>query len=265
MLVDGAGDVVLLPAATRYESEGGGTETTTERRIVFSPEIPGRRIGSARPEWRAFTDVISRVHPERAAQIGFESAAAIRSEIARAVPMYRGIETLAAKGDQIQWGGRTLFADGRFATPDGKARFSVVRLKPDTTDEDAVPDEHATVASGVSRTFRLSTRRGKQFNSMIQREIDPLTGASRDAVFISPDDLARLNFADGDRVRLQSPHGCYSGRLKSAPMTPGNLEVHWPEGNVLLSATAIDRESMEPDYNTTVTIAAAAGIADTST
>ena len=38
----------LLPVATRYEQEGGGTETTTERRIVFSPEIRGRRIGTAR-------------------------------------------------------------------------------------------------------------------------------------------------------------------------------------------------------------------------
>ena len=51
MLVEGAGDVLLLPATTRYESPGGGTETSTERRIIFSPEIPGRRIGSARPEW----------------------------------------------------------------------------------------------------------------------------------------------------------------------------------------------------------------------
>ncbi len=46
MLVDGD-DVVLLPVATRYEQEGGGTETTTERRIVFSPELP-RRVGEAR-------------------------------------------------------------------------------------------------------------------------------------------------------------------------------------------------------------------------
>ncbi|HSJ95798.1 MAG TPA: molybdopterin-dependent oxidoreductase, partial [Myxococcota bacterium] len=33
------GAVLLLPATTRYEQPGGGTETTTERRIVFSPEI----------------------------------------------------------------------------------------------------------------------------------------------------------------------------------------------------------------------------------
>src|SRR5215467_5962491 len=54
MFVDSDGDVVLLPAATRYETEGGGSETSTERRIIFSPEIPGRRIGSARPEWPVF-------------------------------------------------------------------------------------------------------------------------------------------------------------------------------------------------------------------
>ena len=43
MLVDGD-DVILLPVATRYEQEGGGTETTTERRVIFSPEIP-RQVG----------------------------------------------------------------------------------------------------------------------------------------------------------------------------------------------------------------------------
>ena len=124
MLVDGDGDVLLLPAATRYESPGGGTETSTERRIIFSPEIPGRRIGSARPEWRVFGEAMARAFPDRAQlRSGSTSAAAIRAEIARAVPLYAGIETLRAKGDQIQWGGRTLYADGRFATPDGKAHF----------------------------------------------------------------------------------------------------------------------------------------------
>jgi anaerobic selenocysteine-containing dehydrogenase len=57
MLVESDGDVLLLPATTRYESPGGGTETSTERRIIFSPEIPGRRIGSAKPEWWVFRDV----------------------------------------------------------------------------------------------------------------------------------------------------------------------------------------------------------------
>ena len=62
MLVDGD-DVILLPVHTRYEQEGGGTETTTERRVVFSPEIP-REIGEAMSEWRLFAEVAARVKPE---------------------------------------------------------------------------------------------------------------------------------------------------------------------------------------------------------
>ena len=49
-------------------------------------------------------------------------------------------------------------------------------------------------------------------------------------------------------------------------MLPGNVEVHWPEGNVLLSASVRDPDSLEPDYNAIVTITArAADTAGTST
>src|SRR5262245_45933933 len=99
--------VVLLPATTRYESPGGGTETTTERRIIFSPEVPGRRIGSAKPEWEVFGEVAARVRPQSAARFG--SSLAIREEIGRTVPLYSGIESLSAERNQIQWGGPRLF------------------------------------------------------------------------------------------------------------------------------------------------------------
>ena len=243
---------MLLPAATRYESPGGGTETSTERRIIFSPEIPGRRIGSARPEWWAFGEAMARAFPDRAAAIRFESAQQIRDEIARAVPLYSGIETLRAKGDQVQWGGRTLYADGGFATPDGKAHFAAVSLRGSHVGGDAV--EGAAEGSGPGRRFRLSTRRGKQFNSMVQREVDPLTGAGRRDIFISADDLRDLGLGEGDAVELRSACGTFAGRLRSSPIRPGNVEVYWPEGNALLSAAAIDPDSMEPDYNAAVTI-----------
>ncbi|HEY7285916.1 MAG TPA: FdhF/YdeP family oxidoreductase [Vicinamibacterales bacterium] len=253
MLVDGDGDVVLLPAVTRYESPGGGTETSTERRIIFSPEIPGRRVGSARPEWQVFGDVMARVRPAEASRIRFETAEAIRQEISRAVPLYRGIEQLRAKGDQMQWGGRLLYEDGRFSTADGKAHFSSV-----------VPARRRSgivtaVGDGAKRdafVFFVSTRRGKQFNSMVQRDRDPLTGAARDDVFISSEDLARLNLREGAAVELTSEDGSFRGRLRSAGMTPGNLEVHWPEGNTLLSGRAIDPDSLEPDYNAVVKLKA---------
>lgn len=245
MLAESDGDVLILPAVTRYESPGGGTETSTERRVIFSPEIPGRRVGSARPEWWVFGEAMARVDPNRRNYIRFESASAIRREIARAVPLYSGIEELDAKGDQFQWGGRTLYANGRFATPDGKAHFAPV-----TVDGDTHPVAGRLKADG----FFLSTRRGKQFNSMIQRDLDPLTGARRDDVLISQDDLTRLRLREGDVVCLKSPVGRLIGRLKVAAIRAGNLEVYWPEGNVLLSGGIVDPESMEPDYNAVVTL-----------
>jgi molybdopterin-dependent oxidoreductase alpha subunit len=237
MLVDGDGDTLILPAATRYESEGGGTETSTERRIIFSPEIPGRRIGSSKPEWWVFREVMRRAG--RKGEVGLADAAAIRDEIARTTPLYAGIERLTRKGDQVQWGGPLLFGDGRFATADGLARFASVALRAWTHQPG---------------TFLLSTRRGKQFNSMVQRDVDPLTGASRLDILISDDDLRELGLAAGARARLRSESGTFIGNLRPAPMRRGNLEVHWPEGNALLPALVLDPDSREPDYNATVTI-----------
>ncbi|AMY07862.1 Formate dehydrogenase H [Luteitalea pratensis] len=250
MLAETDGDVLILPATTRYESPGGGTETSTERRVIYSPEIAGRRIGSARPEWQVFGEAMARAFPDRADRVRFPTAAAIRSEIARAIPLYAGIERLSAKGDQFQWGGPILYADGHFATADRKAHFAAI---------DTVRPAHAAVmalegAADPARTFRVSTRRGKQFNSMIQREVDPLTGARRDDILISREDLERLALAEGTSVVLWGGAGAYRGHLKASPITPGNLEVHWPEGNVLLAAAAIDHASMEPDYNAVVTL-----------
>lgn len=238
MLLPPGRTVVLFPATTRYESPGGGTETTTERRIVFSPEVRGRRIGSAKPEWEVFGEVAARVRPERAGAVRFGSSRAIREEIARAVPLYAGIDALDARGDQVQWGGRLLYADGRFATADGRAHFSVL-----------TPPSRPSAGG-----FRVSTRRGKQFNSMVQRERDPLTGAARDDVFLSRTDAQRLGLCAGERVRLVSEHGVYLGRARIEEIKPGNLEVHWPEGNVLLDPERLDPASREPDYNASVTV-----------
>ena len=66
MLVEPADTVVLLPAQTRYEQRDGGTETSTERRIYYSPEIPGRRIGETRAEFDIFMEVAKRARPDKA-------------------------------------------------------------------------------------------------------------------------------------------------------------------------------------------------------
>ncbi len=240
MLVDPGEVVVLLPACTRYEQRGGGTETTTERRVIFSPEIQGRRIGEARPEWEIFCDLAARVHPERAHQIEFRDADAIRAEIADVVPTYAGVERLGKLGDSVQWGGPRLGADGRFPTPDERAHFTVVRP---IEDDDARPGD-----------FVLSTRRGKQFNTMVFADTDPHTGAARDGVLISADDAHRLRVEAGAEITVTSNHGAMVGRVHVAPIRSGNVQVFFPEGNVLLPAGIRDPDSGVPDYTTRVTI-----------
>ncbi|MBW3624036.1 MAG: FdhF/YdeP family oxidoreductase [Armatimonadetes bacterium] len=229
--------VLLLPAQTRYEQAGGVTETTTERRILFSPHIPGHEIGEAKPEWEIPMEIGERVRPDRAPLIHFNDTAEIREELGQANLNYAGIEKLSQQGDGMQWGGPRLCEGGTFKTPDGKAHF-----QPLDPPESAIPPGQ----------FYLSTRRGKQFNSMVQGEKDPLTGGKRDAVFLATEDAERLGLSQGDRVMLRSPVGEMAGTAHLVPIKPRNVQVFWPEGNVLLQSGACDPVCHIPDYNTYV-------------
>jgi predicted molibdopterin-dependent oxidoreductase YjgC len=128
MFIDPADTVLLLPAMTRYEIPGGVTETSTERRIIFSPEIGGPRMAEARSEGDVLGELAARIHPQLAERVHFRSMQAVRDEIARVIPAYAGIEKLHQAGDQFQYGGTMLCADWKFPTPDGKAHFHGVAL-----------------------------------------------------------------------------------------------------------------------------------------
>jgi molybdopterin-dependent oxidoreductase alpha subunit len=239
MFVEGD-DVILLPVATRYEQEGGGTSTTTERQIAFSPQVADPP-GDARSEWRIFAELAGRVRPEVAPHFDWDDNVALRTEIADLVPMYAGIEDLRQVGDAVQYGGRHLCPGGRFPTASGRASFSVLDVSPTTLGADE---------------WYVSTRRGKQFNSMLLAATDPLTGAGRDAVYIDSHDAGVLGVSDGDAVTLTNAAGVFDGRAKLVRLPTRTLQVHWPEGNVLLAGGAAHREphSRIPDYNAVVTL-----------
>lgn len=241
MLVDGE-DVILLPVTTRYEQEGGGTSTTTERRVAFSPEVP-RQVGEARSEWRLFADVAKRVRPELAEQFSWIDNRSLRAEIAEVVPAYDGIQHLERTGDAIQWGGRHLCPDGRFPTPSERGAFTVPEI-PDTD----VPD-------GM---LRITTRRGKQFNTILWAEVDPLTGAGRDAVYMDPLDADVHGLTEGSLVCLRSGEGEMVGTVRLASLPRRNAQVHWPEGNALLPGGGQhrDRAAGIPDFQAMVTVEA---------
>jgi len=244
MLAEPGEAVLILPAATRYEIPGGVTQTSTDRRVILSPEIPGPRIGEARAEWEVLLDLAARVRPELADALRVSGTPELRAEIAEAVPIYAPIASLREGGDSFQYGG-PLFPEGtNFLTDTGRAHFALVRPpQPLVEDDDG--------------SLILSTRRGKQFNSMVQESKDATTGAVREAVMLSAFDAERLGVSDGQAVVLKSNAGELRCRVLLAPIAPGNAQVHWPEGNVLIADEVRSAEAGIPDYNTRVTIEAA--------
>ncbi|NOT35698.1 MAG: FdhF/YdeP family oxidoreductase [Candidatus Eisenbacteria bacterium] len=231
--------VLLLPAQTRYETPGGGTATSTERRIRFSPEIPGPRIEEAWPEWQIPVAVALAARPRLEPRFPWTSTRDIRHEIARAMPIYAGIENLDHEGQWVQWGGPFLFGDGFQKMPNARARFTAVLLP-----EIAIPDGQ----------FYMTTRRGKQFNSMVHSKTDGLMGAaSRDDVLMAPEDAARIGVKEGQAIRLRNETGEWIGVTRLAPMKPNHVQTYWPETNGLISRR-FDAVSGEPDYNAFVWI-----------
>jgi molybdopterin-dependent oxidoreductase alpha subunit len=229
--------VLVLPAQTRYEQRSGGTSTSTERRIRFTPEIAGPRIAEAKPEWEIPCLVGRALLPERRDLFHHLDTAAVRAEMAQVIPLYRGIESLEKEGDWVQWGGPQLGRDG-FPMPDGRALFSLIT--PPRVD----------VPLGQ---FLLTTRRGKQFNSMTYGSRDALTGAQRSSILLDPRDWAELGIREGERVRVTSETGSIEATAGAGPCRRGHAQGFWPECNALLGRK-YDPASGEPDYNTRVQI-----------
>jgi len=240
MLVEPADTVLLLPSRTRYEQRGGGTETSTERRVIYSPEIPGPRPGETRDEWEIPVQAALAADAARGSRIfPWKDTQDIRNEIDRVCPTYQGIAALRKKGDNFQYGGPRLLTE-KFLTASGKGYFSAVELP-----GDEIP----------AGRFLISTRRGRQFNAMIHADFDPLTGLSREDILMSGDDARRLGLQNGDAIVVRNDRGEFQGRVKVGRIKPGCLQGHWPELNVVVPAGCLDGSGV-PDYNAVVDVVA---------
>ncbi|PRO67250.1 FdhF/YdeP family oxidoreductase [Alkalicoccus urumqiensis] len=240
-LVDAKEAVIVLPAKTRYEQEGGGTSTSTERMVYYSPEIPGNKnkIAEARAEWKIYIDLAKRVKPDTAHLVDFKNGQAIREEIAQANPNYEGVQHLKNQGDVFQWGGAWLCEDGICPTPDGRGSLIPV----DIPDLNKKPGD-----------FYVTTRRGKQFNSMVYSETDPFNQAERWDVLIHPDDAREQSIHEGEKVVVYNDFGVFQGQARFASIARSNLGVHFPEGNFLLPKGRYEKFAGIPDYNIAVRI-----------
>ena len=69
---------------------------------------------------------------------------------------------------------------------------------------------------------------------------------------MNPEDAAEMHVANRDRVALVNQLGRLECRVFIAPIARGNLQVHWPEGNVIISRGKVDTLGGVPDYNARV-------------
>ena len=222
---------VLLPAVTWGERDG--TVTNSERRISRQrPFLPAP--GQARPDWWIIGEVARRMGHGAAfaydspVQIFREHAAlATRANGQRDFDL-SGLETLDDQDYEtlapLQWPLRRQgrpFADGRFNTPSGRARFIPISGRPSRQQTDA------------GYPLVLNTGRVRDhWHTLTRTGMSPRLSAHRmePCVDLHPRDAERHGVEEGALVRVRSRHGELQLRARiDAGLRPGSvfIPMHW--------------------------------------
>jgi anaerobic selenocysteine-containing dehydrogenase len=246
---------LYLPAAGWGEKEG--TMINSERRIGLTRKVR-RAPGEALADFHIFKLVAEYwgcgemfrrwQSPEAAFQIVKQLSRGMPCDIT-GIHDYKMLDELGG----IQWPfpansaspvpERRLFADGKFFTPDAKARF--LYSDPEPLPEPACSDFPFILLTGrgSSAQWHTGTRTNK---SDVLRALAP-----RECyVEINPADARDLNVRSADRVQIRSRRGKIGARAVITPtVRPGQIFIpmHYPEVNTLTRA-AFDRHSRQPSY-----------------
>lgn len=138
---------------------------------------------------------------------------------------------------------RRLFSDGKFFTPDQRAKF--VFDPPRPPPETASPDYPFVLLTGrgSSAQWHTQTRTGK---SDVLRKLYP----AKIYVEIHPDDASRLGIKTGQAVEVRSRRGAITAAaVATATVRPGQvfLPMHYAETNHL-TLWFVDPHSRQPSY-----------------
>jgi len=224
---------LVLPAATWPEKSG--TATNSERRIsrVRAAVAPP---GDAQPDWRLAAGVAQRlarlIAPHKAALFDYADESAVFAEHAGMTAGrdldYSAVDyALLERAGPVQWPYRDgaglprLYADGQFATADGRARFF-----------DA---GYAPVAEPVSAQYPLRLTTGRlrdHWHTLARTSLAPALTRHVEEPWLSlhPLDLERLKLAPGALARVRSRRGAIVLPVQADDaLKPGHafLPMHW--------------------------------------
>ncbi len=245
---------VRLPAAAWGEKDGTVTNsdrTISRQRALFP--LPGE----AKPDWWIVKEVARRMGWGTA--FAYDRPAEIWREHCRLstyAPSDQRLFALpgqAAKGNAdyeamapFRWGG-TPFADGRYPTPDGRARL--------------VPVVQKAVAPPL-KDWPLTLNTGRyrdQWHTMTRTGLSPKLARHREEplVEVHGDDAAREGLVDGGLARVCTPQGESLYRVKvSEAQRPGEIfvPIHWTDRTAsggrtgLLPRPLVDPVSGQPGF-----------------
>ncbi|CDX17682.1 Nitrate reductase [Mesorhizobium sp. ORS 3324] len=253
---------VLLPAAAWGEKDG--TVTNSERRVSRQrPFLPPP--GEAKADWRIICEV--------AARMGFGDAFAYKTP-AEIFREHAALSAFENDGERLfDLGGLTdlgdadyasfaprhwpepdpneqrtrLFADGRFPTPDGRARF--------------VPVRQEATAFTVDADYPIALNTGRlrdQWHTMTRTGNVPrlMANAPEPAVDLNPADAAAHHLKDSDLAHLSTRFGFVRARVRvTETQRRGQafMPMHWSgqfaarAAAGLLSSPVTDPHSGQPE------------------
>jgi ferredoxin-nitrate reductase len=259
---------LLLPAAQWSEKEGA--MTNSERRVTYCPAYR-RRFGESRPDWEVFAEVGQRLGFEK--QFRFNSAADVYAEFAeltrgRLCDMSGLSHALLAEEGPQQWPcpsesttpheSKRLYTDRRFATPSGRARFSI--------------DQPLGLAEPPCDTYPLVLTVGRylgQWHTMTRTgKVERLRSMHPEPLLeIHPGDAQELNVVNGELAAISSRRGHITATVKvTDKIRRGSvfLPMHWGftqesacEANTLMHDQACPI-SKQPELKACAVIVAAA-------
>jgi molybdopterin-dependent oxidoreductase alpha subunit len=243
-----AGENLILPIRVRDEE----TQATTQESMFNYLRMSDGgfdRIEELLSEVDIISSIAARVIDTNILDFQeFSRHESIRKAIARLIPGFAALADIDATKQEFHIGGRHLNTP-KFATPSGRASFCT----PTQTRWNAKTDS----VSKSSKQFTLTSVRSEgQFNTIIYSEEDIYRRQPhRQVLFISKEDLARLELTEEDKVDVSNATGRMSN-LSLAPydIKPGNVMCYFPEANVLVPQS-VDQRSRTPSFKSvTVTV-----------